>query len=117
MSFRMLLTKAIILLFVFISVSGCIKLRDYISVSKGCAQMDVSMPLGSGKKKKGYLLIGNTIIDYGDTKNIVWHKLGRPSYFGTTLSGYELWRYDDKKVEIYFDGDYVVGWQKVEFKP
>ena len=117
MLFRIPLIKAVFLAVVILYSAGCIGLKDYISVSGGYVQMDISMPLGSGEKKKRYLRVGSAAVDYGDTKNIVWHRLGKPSYIGVTLSGYELWRYEKKKVEIYFDGDYVVGWQKVEFKP
>ncbi len=109
---------SILTLVVIISFASCVKARDYVCSDDGYVKVDFSMPFGSGTQSKDYLLVDECIIiNYNDTKNIVKNQLGTPDFVGTTLEGYEIWRYLDKKVEIYFKNKYVTGWQEINFRP
>ncbi|MBN2120174.1 MAG: hypothetical protein JW734_03845 [Candidatus Omnitrophica bacterium] len=44
-------------------------------------------------------------------------KIGKPSYIGTTIEGFQFYRYEDKHIEIYFSGNRVVGWNDLYFRP
>ena len=69
------------------------------------------------KSSKNIIIAGSIVIDRGDTKRTVKEKLGKPSYIGTTIEGYQFYRYEDKEVEIYFNGNNVVNWAGRDFIP
>ncbi|MCD6539321.1 MAG: hypothetical protein J7K37_01260 [Candidatus Omnitrophica bacterium] len=96
---------------------GCVKARDYFSAKKGALRMNVVFSLGEGKESRNYIVVDDVVIDRGDTKKIVQRKLGKPSWIGITLEGWQFYRYEDKQIEIYFDNDRVVGFKRLEFQP
>ena len=79
--------------------------------------MNVDFHLGSGIATKDYLVVGNEVIDKGDTPTIVKTKLGTPSRIGITLGGYKFYRYDKEKIEIHFDRNRVSSWKKLDVQP
>ncbi len=109
--------KLVTILTMVILSSGCIKARDYFSAEKGAVRMNLVFPFGEGRPTKNYIVVENIVIDKGDTKKIVEKKLGKPSYIGRTLEGWEFYRYEEKALEVYFDRDRVVGFKKIEFYP
>jgi len=109
--------KAILLIFIAIVICGCIKARDYFTAKNNAVSMNVVVPLGSGERSRKYIVLGNKVIDKGDTHAIVKHKLGQPSYIGTTIEGYSFYRYNRYMAEIYFDNNRVIDWTRIEFKP
>ncbi len=109
--------KFLFVLFIGLMFSGCIKARDYFATKNNAVNMNLVVPLGSGEQSRGYIVIGNKAIDKGDTRAIVKHKLGRPSFIGTTIEGYTFYRYTKHMVEIYFDNNRVIDWTRLEFKP
>lgn len=92
-------------------------MRDYFSAQKGAVRMNVVVPFGEGARSNDYLVVNNIAIDKGDTKRLVKKKIGEPSYIGTTIEGYQFYRYEEEMVEIYFDGDRVCDWTRLQFKP
>jgi len=79
--------------------------------------MNVVVPFGEGGTFKNYLVVDDVAIDKGDTISLVKSKLGEPSYVGITMEGYQFYRYENKDIEIYFDGGRVVNWTHIDFKP
>jgi hypothetical protein len=73
--------------------------------------------IGTEQTSKNYIFVNNAIINKNDTKRSVKQRLGSPTQIGMTLEGYQFYRYEEEKVEIYFDGDKVVGWTRLDFRP
>lgn len=96
---------------------GCVRSRDYVSVDKGAVRLSVVVPLGTGINSKDYLVVDKVVIDKGDSSRVVKRKLGSPSYVGMTLEGYQFYRYDEQRLEIYFDDNRVIGWTQLDFRP
>lgn len=109
----------ILLLIGIFSIGGCESLREHLSSEEGRVKIGVSIPWGKKNEApyKEYFIVEGKIIDRRDTSRTVRRKLGKPHTTGKTLEGYDFWRYEDKKVEIYFDGKRVVGWSTLEFRP
>ncbi len=99
---------------VLITMTGCVKMRDYVGVRDGAFGVDLQTGLGTGADKKDYYMINeDTAIILGDTKNEIIQKMGLPSEVGTTLEGYETWSYAEEKIELIFKGDRLGGWTSI----
>lgn len=109
--------KVIVFLIIFFFSSGCVRTRDYLSVNRGAVRLNVVVPLGTGTYSKDYLVVGKVVVDKGDSSRLVKQKLGSPSYIGVTIEGYQFYRYDEQRIEIYFDDNRVIGWTKLDFRP
>jgi len=103
-------------LFLFIPLviflASCVEMRDYTGVRDGFFGLDFKKGFGQGEDRKDYYLIqGEIAIVRGDSKNEIITKLGYPKEIVVTLERYECWIYQEKKIKLFFDGDYLNGWQ------
>ncbi|MCF7873650.1 MAG: hypothetical protein K9L84_05265 [Candidatus Omnitrophica bacterium] len=95
-------------------LSACVQMRDYTGKKEGAFGLDIKQGIGEGEIKKDYYLTKRKeVIIQGYSKKEVIASLGYPDKITTSLEGNEIWRYEDKKLEIIFYREKVDGWNEL----
>lgn len=90
-------------------LSSCAQMRDYVYSDNGVVGVGISQQFGEGREMKDYCIIdeeGLSLI-LNDTKSEVFKKIGSPDKIERVIDGCECWIYKDKKLKLFFSGDYL----------
>lgn len=110
-------TRIVFCIFLLFVLVSCVESRDYLGAKEGAVGLDIKKDFGRGQTVKDYFVTEDRIgIIKNDTKNEIIAKLGYPTNISTTLDGYDLWVYEKRGLELFFNGDYLDGWKKIENK-
>jgi len=105
------------LVLILVSIYGCVQMRDYTGVRDGSFGLDVNKGFDQGVDKKDYYMISeNLALINGDTKDDVIFKIGLPTETRIELDGYENWRYQDRKIDLFFKADRLRGWSSSRYE-
>ena len=105
----------ILLLILFVSCTEA-QMRDYVGTKDGAVSVGIKEGFGEGGEVKDYFVTrDNLVVARRDTKSEVTKKIGSPDSIQRMLDGNDCWIYEDRKLELFFDGDYLVEWRS--FKP
>ncbi|MFA7676776.1 MAG: hypothetical protein WCY34_01245 [Candidatus Omnitrophota bacterium] len=108
------LKNSVFLMVIIFALSGCVQMRDCTGTREGAFGLDIKTGFDEGADKKDYHIVDeDTILIIGDTKNEIISKVGLPDRVHTTLEGYEIWIYEDERVELLFKENNVKSWRKL----
>jgi len=94
-----------------IIICGCVQMRDYTGVREGVFGLDINKGFGEGADKKDYYVFKDGInLISGDSKDEIIAKIGLPDKRDITLDKSEVWTYEERKIQLYFDGERLVSW-------
>ena len=97
---------------VLIFVAGCVRMRDYTGVRQGAFVLDVKKSFDKGTEKKNYVVLEEGVyLIVRDKKKEVISKIGLPDKVDVTLEGQERWEYEERKVNLFFRGDFLNSWE------
>ncbi|MDD5070019.1 MAG: hypothetical protein PHV17_04760 [Candidatus Omnitrophica bacterium] len=95
--------------------SSCVQLRDYTGARDGAFGLERTKRIGKGVASKDYYVVsGGEGIVKNDTKDEVFTKMGTPDKIETSVEGYELWFYEERKVKLTFENDALLKWTAIE---
>lgn len=111
--------KRLFLVFAFFSFSvcflGCVKMRDYTYKDDRSFGIRVKQEMGEGyeESRDYYAADDGVYFVVRDTKDEIVKKMGSPDAREKTVEGYDCWVYENRKLMLYFDGDYLERWEEI----
>lgn len=105
--------RIVLISFALLSFISCAQMRDYVADKDDIAGVGIKTGFDEGVDKKDYYMVDKrTSIILRDTKNEVISKIGMPTKREKTLEGYDCWIYEDKKIKLFFEGEYLNRWEE-----
>jgi hypothetical protein len=87
-------------------------MRDYTYRCNGSFGLRYKKGFGQGVEEKDYYITRDGVsLIYCDTKSEVLKKIGSPDKIDKSISGEEVWDYQDRKLKLFFQEDFLKEWE------
>lgn len=104
--------RVFFIILIFLSVSGCVKMRDYTGVREGAFGLLIEKGLDEGANRKDYFVTSDGIgVIFHDSKKEIIDKLGQPDKIDILMDKREVWIYEKRGLELYLEDGYLTGWK------